>query len=73
MISRLALAVLLVVGGAAGAAAQDTIQLRDPGPRGAPAALVQALASSYVVIPPAARQALLARDTTFPRTVIRSS
>jgi hypothetical protein len=70
LIRRLALVVLLVAGGAVGAMAQDTIQLRDPGPSGAPAVLVQALASSYVVMSPAGTRALLARDTTYARTVI---
>ena len=68
MIRRLALVVLLVVGRAVGAMAQETIQLRDPS--GAPAVLVQALASSYTVIPPAGTRAVLARDTTYARTVI---
>lgn len=67
---RLARVVLLVVSGAVGAAAQDTIHLRDPGPGGAPAPLLQALASSYIVIPPAGTRALLARDSTYARTVI---
>jgi hypothetical protein len=70
LIRRLALGVLLVVSGAIGAAGQDVIQLRDPGPHGAPAALAQALSGPYVVVPPAADRALIARGVQHPRTVI---
>jgi hypothetical protein len=70
LIRRLALGVLFVVSGAIGAAGQNVIQLRDPGPRGGPPALTQALSGPYVVVPPAADRALIARDAEHPRTVI---
>lgn len=70
MIRRLALGALLVVSSALGATAQDTIHLRDPGPGGGPQVLVRALATPYLVIPPATTRALLGRDTPYARTVI---
>src|SRR5437899_3250333 len=70
LIRRLALVVLLVVSGAVGAKAQDTIHLRDAGPGGGPPSLIQALAARYIVIPPAGTRALLAHETPYGRTVI---
>ena len=70
MIRRVALGVLLVVSRAVGATGQDTIHLRDPGPRGTPQVLARTLAGSYVVIPPAGTRAILPRETTYARTVI---
>jgi hypothetical protein len=70
VIRRLALGALLVVSSALGATAQDTIHLRDPGPGSGPQVLAQALATPYVVIPPATTRALLGRDTPYARTVI---
>jgi hypothetical protein len=70
LIRRLALGALLVASGAVGAAAQDTIHLRDPGPRGGPPSLVQALGSPYIVIRPADAPALLSRNTPYSRTVV---
>jgi len=66
----LAAAVLLAASGAAVAAAQDSIHLRDPGPGGGPAFLTRALAGSYAVAAPADGRALLSREERNPRTVI---
>jgi hypothetical protein len=70
LIRRVALGVLLLVSGSIGAAGQDVIQLRDPGPHGGPSAVVQALAGQYMVVTPAADRALVARDAPHPRTII---
>jgi hypothetical protein len=70
LIRRFALGTLLVASGAVGAAAQDTIHLRDPGPGGGPPSLVQALASPYIVVRPADGPALLSHNTPYPRTVV---
>ena len=70
MIRPFALAVLLIVSRAVGAAGQDVIHLRDAGPRGGPPALAEALAAPYVVMPPGDSRALIARDAPHPRTVI---
>jgi len=70
LIRRLALGASLIVSGAVGATAQDSIRFRDAGPRGGPASLALALAGSYTVIPPAATRALLARGTPYARTVV---
>ena len=70
MIRPLALGALLIASGAFGAAAQDTVHLRDAGPGGGPPSLVQALGSPYIVIRPADAPALLSRNTPYARTVV---
>jgi hypothetical protein len=70
LIRGFALGALLVASGAVGAAAQDTIHLRDPGPQGGPPSFVQALGSPYIVVRPADAPALIARNSPYPRTVI---
>ena len=70
MIRCRALCVLLLVGGAFGAGAQETIQFRNLGPGPGGQLLQQALASPHVVIPPANTQVVLHRDSTFRQNVI---
>jgi hypothetical protein len=70
VILRFALGALLLASGAVGAAAQDTVHFRDPGPQGAPEPLVRALAGSYIVIRPTDPRALIARGAPYPRTVL---
>jgi hypothetical protein len=65
VILRFALGALLLASGAVGAAAQDTVHFRDPGPQGAPEPLVRALAGSYIVIRPTDPRALIARGARF--------
>jgi hypothetical protein len=62
-------AALFLLGGATLASAQ-TVQLRDAGPGEGPRTLRSALATPHIVVPPAASALLLARDSTYPSTVI---
>jgi hypothetical protein len=70
VIRCLALGALLLASGAIGAAAQDTVHFRDPGPKGAPEPLIRALAGSYVLIRPTDPRGVLSRDTPYPGTVV---
>lgn len=70
MIRRVALSVLIAAIGASQAAAQTKIVLRDVGPGPGPQILAGALAAPHRVIPPAAGQYLLPKDSAYSQTLI---
>jgi len=70
LIRRVALCLLLVAIGTSDASAQTKIVLRDAGPGPGPKLLAAALAGPHRVIPPAAGQYLLPKDSTYSQTLI---
>ncbi len=69
MIRGVGRAVMLLMGGAFAARAQ-TLVVREYGPGDGPQLLAQILRSPYAVVPPAARDYIVAKDSAYSRTLI---
>lgn len=70
MIRRIALCVLFIVFRTFDASAQTKIVLENAGPGDGPALLAAALSAPHTVVPPAAGQFLIPKDSTYPQTLV---